>query len=324
MPIVAELGKRLKLSTLSCEAAQLYTNKYLMHCFANNMGIKNAEYKLCSKIEDAIEFYNYIGSPMILKPIDSNASHGVFRINSIYDINKFYEKSLNYSRSKKYVLAERYIAGTEFTVDGIKTPSNHYTLAISEKRHFGYNSNIANELTFTHVNKFFDYEYLKSINDLYVMNSPLKFGLTHAEYKFENGDFFLIEIGARGGGNNISSIISKYMSGYDTYEYLINSSLGIISSKEFNIPYSFIERAAVLKFFDLKKYGIVKEIKGINYLKSEVDVVDFSLDFSIGDRIEFAKNDSERLGYYIACSENIEKLNKVKNLIKKHIQIIVE
>ena len=325
MPVIAELGRRLHLPALSEETAALYTNKYTMREFCRENGFRTPEYRLCKKTENAIEFLHDLHSPIIIKPIDSNASHGVFKAETEKDIQEHFEEAMFFSRMQKAVLAERFIAGTEFTMDGIKTPEHHYTLAISEKEHYSHNSNIAKELLFTHRSKRYDYEKLKEINNQFIMHSSLLFGLTHAEYKYENGEYYLIEIGARGGGNMISSIIAPFMAGHDTYEYLIRCALGDITSPKFDIPASHQNKAAVLKFFDLPLPGeIVRNIMGLNYLKTEPDIKDYMLNFSIGDRIKNARNDSERIGYYIACSENRDKLEAVMKQVEKQVRIMMQ
>ena len=57
---------------------------------------------------------------------------------------------------------------------------------------------------------------VRRYNKEMVCKMGLPFGLTHAEYKYMNGEFYLIEIGARGGGTKISSDIVPYMSGVDS------------------------------------------------------------------------------------------------------------
>ncbi|SEK82965.1 ATP-grasp domain-containing protein [Pseudobutyrivibrio ruminis] len=325
MPVVAELGKRLNVNTLSTEVAALFTDKFLMREHCKKIGLKGISYKLCREVEEAIQFQKEINGPIIMKPLDSNASHGVFKANSEEDIKANFNETLSFSRRDSVVLVERYIEGTEFTVDGIKTPNGHYTLAISEKKHFIHNENIANELYFSHYNQRFDYEKLKYINDYFVNNSPLEMGLTHAEYKYENGQFYLIEIGARGGGNMISSIITEYMSGYDSYEYLINYSLGYLDNdKEFRISHDKRYRTSVLKFFETPSDGgIVKGVDGEDYLKKESAIKAYRFNFNIGDYIENAKNDSVRIGFYIACEDNEQKLKVIMDEVDKRVKIKV-
>lgn len=324
MPVVAELGERLGVAALSKKDAALYTDKFLMREFCMKHGLKSPEYKLCRNVEEAVGFLKELGQPMIIKPLDSNASHGVFKTETEEDIRAHFDEAMSFSRIQKAVLAERYIVGTEFTVDGIKTPNAHYTLAISEKKHFAHNPSIANELYFTHSNARFDYEKLRAVNDSFVMNSGLGFGFTHAEYKCEGGEYYLIEIGARGGGNMISSVITQYMSGYDTYQYLVECALGNAKEQDFSIREEDICKAAVLKFFSTPNGGgTVKGFAGIDSLENEPDIKEFAVNFKVGSVIENCKSDSARIGFYIACSENETRLRHVMDRVENTFKIVL-
>lgn len=323
MNLVAELGKTFSVPTLDEDTAALYTDKFLMREFSKQHGLKYPEYKFCKTVEDAIAFQKEIGKPIIIKPLDSNASHGVFKCLNKEEIRKHFDESMSFSRVEKSVLAERFIVGTEFTIDGVKTPHSHYTMAISEKKHFAHNENIANELLFSHYNPNYDYDKLRATNDAFVMKSNLQFGFTHAEYKYEDGEFYLIEIAARGGGNMISSCITQFMTGYDTYRYLVECATGNVHDEDFSLRPEYRERAAVLKFFETPNDGgLVKEIKGLDYLDNEPDIKHYRLNFKVGDTIENALNDSVRIGFYIICSETMQKLREVINNVERNFQII--
>ena len=325
MPLVARLGEELELPTLDSESARLFTDKFQMREFCREHGLKYPKYRLCKNAEEAIDLLHEISAPIIIKPLDSNSSRGVFKVKCENEILECFEEALAFSRSKKCVLAERYIEGTEFTIDGVKTPTTHYTLAISEKKHFEHNVNIASELLFSHYNDRFDYDELRKINDAFVMNSTLRYGFTHAEYKCENGEYYLIEIAARGGGNMISSIITQFMSGHDTYHYLIEGALGNISEVDFSIPEEYKDRVAVLKFFETPKGGgLVKKIHGLDVLDGESDIVKYMFNFAIGDTIENAVSDAARIGFYIVCSDSMEKLQTVIDKVENSFRIELE
>lgn len=323
MNMVAELGKAFNVPTMDEETAALFTDKFLMREFSKKHGLKYPEYKFCKTVDDAIALQKEIDKPIIIKPLDSNASHGVFKCCNEEEIRKHFDESMSFSRVEKSVLAERFIVGTEFTIDGVKTPHGHYTMAISEKKHFAHNESIANELLFSHYNPNFDYDKLRATNDAFVMKSNLQFGFTHAEYKFEDGEFYLIEIAARGGGNMISSCITQYMTGYDTYRYLVECATGNVHDEDFSLRPEYKERAAVLKFFETPGGGgKVREIKGLDYIENEPDIKHYRLNFKVGDTIEDALNDSVRIGFYIVCSENMQKLREVISNVQKNFQIL--
>lgn len=320
---VAELGRIFNVPTLDEESAALFTDKFLMREFSKKHGLRYPEYKICKTVDDAIALLNEIKRPIIIKPLDSNASHGVFKCTTEEEVRKHFDESMSFSRVDKSVLAERFIVGTEFTIDGVKTPHGHYTMAISEKKHFAHNESIANELLFSHYNSNFDYDKLRATNDAFVMKTDLQFGFTHAEYKYEDGEFYLIEIAARGGGNMISSCITQYMTGYDTYHYLVECATGNVHDEDFSLRPEYKDRAAVLKFFETPGGGgKVSEIKGLDYIENEPNIKAYRLNFKIGDTIENALNDSVRIGFYIVCSENMQKLSEVINNVEKNFQII--
>ena len=207
----------------------------------------------------------------------------------------------------------------------MKTPSAHYTLAVSEKHHYRHNVNIADELRFSHYSTKYDYEALKRANDEFIMRSGLRFGFTHSEYKIEDGEFYLIETAARGGGNMISSLITQYMSGYDTYKYLIECALGDVHDEDFSVREAYRERSAVLKFFDVQgKGGKVKAVHGLDVLENEPDVKKYMLNFREGDVVGDCVSDSARIGFYIACSESMKELEGVMKKIADTFRIETE
>lgn len=321
---VAYLNAAIGAKCLTKEMAELYTNKYRMREFCQEHNICPIAHKLCKTKDEAIAFFESVHTKLIMKPLDSNASHGVFTIDSIGDIEKFFDATMQFSRNAKVVLLEEYIDGVEFTVDGLMTSCGHKTLAISKKEHYKHNDNIACSLFFTQTSDQFDYDLLRATNDRLINETGLPFGLTHVEYKYHNGQFYLIEMAARGGGNLISAIIAPFMSGIDNYEYLIKSCL------DNNCPANVApdldnDRTAVLQFLDLPcEGGIVREIKGEDYLRSDPRIKSFHLNFKVGDYIHQPENDSVRIGYYIICANSHAEYRKVEEKIKKEFQIILK
>ena len=323
MPLIAELGEELSLSTIDKKSAHLFTDKSAMRMFCKKECIPSPDFQLCETAKEVEKFWSEQKAPIVMKPLDSNSSRGIFVVNSKEKIQKYFQKTLSFSRVHKAILAERYIEGTEFTVDGIKTPKRHYTLAISEKRHFSYNPNIACELYFTGNNEKYDYSMLALQNDRFVSCSPLQFGLTHAEYKYENGKFYLIEIAARGGGNLISSHIVPFLSGIDNYQYLLNCYLGKVTSPDFVVSEKYKNRSAVLRFFEVpKRGGIVERIDGQEILENTSEVIKYQFNFNIGDYLVDAATDADRVGYYIACCENRQRLDELMRQIQNNVRII--
>lgn len=325
VPTVTFLSEKMGIKSIGREMGELYTNKYRMRLFGKKNDFPTPIFYKCNHLQDAIHICRSFGKKMIMKPLDSSSSRGVYSINCEEDIKVYFEDSLSFSKKERSVLLEEYIEGTEFTVDGIKTENGHVSLAISEKKHYNYNENIACSLFFSHQNENYDYDELRNINNRFIELSGLPFGLTHAEYKYKDGRYYLMEIGARGGGNLISSCIVPLISGVDTYEYLINKTTGKICDENVSISDKFTKRCAVLNFFDTNgKEGIIKEIRGEKFLRTCENIVEYEIYCKGGERIVNAVDDSKRIGYYIAYGENEKELKDIVCEVDNTFKIILE
>ena len=324
VPTVAYVAENTGCKTIGSDMAQLFTNKFKMREFCNKEGFAVPEYRLCTTKEEALDFFENLNAKAIIKPLDSQSSRGIYVIENKEDIEEKFDLSMSFTSTKKYVLIERYITGTEFTVDGIVINGKHHTLAISEKAHFAYNKNIASELFFSYNNDKFDYDEIRRCDDALVERAGLPFGLTHAEYKYEDGKFYLIEIAARGGGTKISSDIVPYLSGIDNYEFLIKSALDeeIDRNLNFNVSDEDKKKCAVLKFLDIESKGKkIKSINGVDEIKNMPHVVDFSLEFDIGDVVTKAEDDRSRVGYFIVCAPDRQSVIDTSIAIKDTLKI---
>ena len=319
VPMVAYVSQEMGLPGIGTDKASLFTNKYLMREFEKMNGFKQPKYKLCQKYEDAQEFLEEV-SKAIIKPLNSQSSRGVFIVEKGQDFNEKFESSKGYTNGQDGLIIEEYIEGTEFTVDGIKIGQKHHVLAISEKKHFKHNRSVASQLYFSNKNDRVDYEKLSLLNTNLVTAMNLPFGLTHAEYKYSNGNFYLIEIAARGGGTLISSDIVPIMSGIDSNELIVRYMLG----EDVDFPEKKKENVvAILKFLELPS-GKVKTISGKEDIEKMNNVVKIHLSFKEGDEIKSATDDSTRVGFYIAYADSDLELEELCKKIETTLIVELE
>ncbi len=318
VPTVAYISEKLGLKGIGVEVATRFTNKYMMREYASKSGILTPRYKLCHSAEDATAFLK--DNPIsIIKPIDSQSSRGIHIVKSKNDIEKYFEDCVQYSNAEKAVLIEEFIEGTEFTVDGVKTASGYLVTAISEKNHYKYNPNVANRLFFTKSNDNYDYDRLRKENADMIAAMGLPFGLTHTEYKYSGGKFYLIETAARGGGTKISSDITRLVSGIDCNRLLINMLTGgseeIVREKHYE--------CAVLGFFDFKP-GRITSIDGLDEAMSMEGAHDIKLEVKVGDNLGEALDDRSRCGYYILFADSVKELQDRERRLKETVRVITE
>lgn len=327
-PTIAWVSEKLGKPSIGCKMAELYTNKYQMRVFAKKHGLPTPFFVKCHSVIEAVNEFNKFERKMIMKPLDANSSRGVFSIDNVEQIKEHFDEAIKYSKVEKCVLLEEYIDGEEFSIDGIMTPKGYYSMAIAHKKHYKNNENLDQELLFKYSDATFDYDLLRRTNKKYVEQTGLRFGLTHAEYKYNKRDrqFYLIEIGARGGGNYISGIINPCITGIESQELLIDWSLeNQLEDRYLHYDRNYKEKCAIMHFFDIgDKYGVIKHIRGLDYLKKNSDIKSFFFAYSVGDKVEAVKDGGNRFGYYIACCDSLEELKKTQCEVKNNVSIEFE
>lgn len=327
-PTISWVAEKIGKPSIGCKMAELYTNKYQMRAFSKEHGLPTPFFVKCYSVIEAVNEFEKFGGKMIMKPLDANSSRGVFSVESVEQVKEHFGESLKYSKIEKCVLLEEYIEGEEFSIDGIMTPNGYYSMAIAHKKHYINNENLDQELIFKYSDSVFDYDLLRMTNKRYVEATGLKFGLTHAEYKYnkKDGQFYLIEIGARGGGNYISGIINPCITGIESQELLIDWCLGKpFESKYLQYDKNYKENCAIMHFFDIgDRHGVIKQINGIDFLENNSKIKSFFFAYSIGDKVEIVKDGGNRFGYYIACCDSYDELKKIQCEVKNNVSIEFE
>lgn len=320
---VAYVAKELGLPGVEPETARLFTNKYLMRELCAKHGLPHPKFKQCTDVEEAVAFLHLVNTKVVLKPLDSSASRGVFFVENEEQLRACFQEAISCSKTEHTVIIEEYLSGVQFTVDTLKLPNDTIAMAVSEEKQFAYDESVAKELKFSYHNPRFDFDLLRETNKIIVESSGLAFGVTHAEYRYHNGAFYLIEITCRGGGVFLSSHIAPYVSGIDNYYYLLKHCVGEETNETLEIQEKNKTRCAVLHFFDLPQ-GKVEKIIGENYLKDLAQVPVYEIHVAEGDVVKGARNGTERAGFYVACCETAELLKQTMQNIEKNFQIVVK
>jgi len=319
---VAYLNEKLNLRGIGMEKAELFTNKLKMREFCQNHNFPHPKFKFCYTIDDVKKFAEEMKYPFIIKPLDNQSSKGVFLIHNWEELLEKFDLCKKYSSAENAILAEEFIDGVEFTVDSIKLPNNHFVLAISKKHQFKQNPMVTQKLLFSFEDNIYNYSKLREQHKNLVQAMDLPFGFTHAEYKDKKGEFYLIEIAARGGGTEISSVIAPEMSGIDNYEQLINIALGNINVLENSVPEPQVQ-FMLLEFFDIP-CGKIKAIRGFEQIKSLPYIKTAVLNVDVNSKVEPVSNDATRTGYYIMSADTIENLQNQREKLLNMLEIEYE
>lgn len=323
VPTVAYLNEKLGLNGIGIDKADLFTDKSLQRQFCKEHDITIPDFKVCEKPEDALDMLRKHGK-IIIKPIDSQSSRGVYTIESEEQLRDKCHDSVAWSNRRKVFLAEEYIDGDEFTIDGLVINGHHYPLCISIKEMYQQNSNISRTQSYSYLSDQYDYDLLRITNKHLVETIGLSMGLTHSEYKAHAGKFYLVEAGARGGGSNLSGKIVPFMSDIDNYEYLIKEALGECVDEEAVREKKFSnDKYVVMRFFDFGE-GKVKSIEGMQYLKAHPMLLDYQLEVKQGDILRQPEYGRLRPGHFIIGGNGKENVEKEARQIIDAIKVTFE
>lgn len=313
---VAILSKFFNTEGNQLEVVCKYSDKYISRLYASQINIPIPKFLKIDSISEVKEKALLLGLPVMLKPVDSQSSRGIFLVNenNLKSIEELAAVTFSHSR-EKYILLEELIMGEQLTVDGICSNYLHRTLAIAEMKHF--RTGIASEISYPAVLPESIEKKLVMLNDRYVEKSGLKFGITHAEYFFnrKTEEIHLIEIACRGGGTLISSNIVKWVSGIDLYDYLLLN----LEGKKINMSnFQILKRPAILRYFEFPN-GVVENIAGVEEIRKMEGVDEFRLDFQIGSTLKPAVDGRSRHGFVIIFSENKSKARGVLESVEQKL-----
>ncbi len=222
------VAKQLGLPHIECKDIDSFRYKYLMREICQSKGLPTIPFCVVSEPDEAISFYKSLSVPaVIVKPVDSQGSRGVFKIVNEADLSHAVSVSLGYSKLKK-VIVEQFINGREIEVDSVvKDDAVVFTLV-------GDVYNFKRENAFSAYERIYPAELseetrgkIVGINEKTISALGLTKGWTHGEYMLaDNGEVYLLEVGARGGGNYIGSDIVRAFCGFGTDEMALMTSLG--------------------------------------------------------------------------------------------------
>ncbi len=302
VPTVAAVCQELGLPGIGSDAAHHFTSKARMRETAFRLGHPTPAYRCCRSVDELREFHQRCPD-LVVKPVDSQSSRGVRRTRSADELQSAFHSAAHFS-SDGSVLAEQFIGGEELTVEGVQTSAGHQVLAISVKRHFPHNPMVADRLLYSSMHTGITTARLVDQHNALIAAMQLRFGITHAEYKYWNDEFWLIEVAARGGGTRISSDIIPAVSGIDANSLLLKMALGE------HIGMQSVARnpsAAVLQFYEFPR-GTVKSICGLNEARSIPGIQEVQLNFSEGSLLLPSGDDRSRHMFAIAVGETTSQV----------------
>jgi len=265
VPTICYVAEKMNLISNSFISSLASTNKWDMRKAFKSNNCSVPKFIEASNTAVNIEDFKF---PLIVKPVDRSGSRGVTKVLFEKELPDAINYAINESFGKKAIL-EEFIEGDEVSVETISWNGEHTVLAITDKITTGaphfvelahhQPSSLAEEIQVK-----IKAETIKCLNAL-----ELNFGAGHSEFKIApNGEVYIIEVGARMGGDFIGSHLVELSTGYDFLEGVIQIALGefevpILNKNHFSGVYFLCkETEQIIPFFNQNNdFDIQKEIQ---------------------------------------------------------------
>ena len=222
-PTVAYVAEIMGLTGNTYHAAVIANNKFLMREAFAKAGVPCPAFH---RVTSVAEIPDGCGFPLIVKPADRSGSLGITKVERQDDLRQAVATALDCS-FKREAIVEEYVEGREISVEFISYLGAHYPLQITDKVTTGAPHFVELEhhqpadLSEEQYAEIYDLTK-KALDALGIAN-----GASHSEYKITaDGKIYVIEIGARMGGDFIGSDLVRLSTGYDYLKGVIDVALG--------------------------------------------------------------------------------------------------
>lgn len=299
MRSIAVACERLGLPGISLDTAIKSTDKgEMIKAFEAN-GVEHPWYFILSNPDEFEKVIDKIAFPCISKPTDNSGSRGVMLIHNEDELKEAIAYSSENGRSGG-VIIEEYLRGSEVSVEIIVLDGTPHVLNVTDKLttgapHFvemGHSQ--PSRLGAENVEKICDLAY-RAVKAVGIQNGP-----AHVEIMLTENGPKVIELGARMGGDCITTHLVPLSTGVDMIEATIRLACG----EKPDIAKKF-DRGGAIRYFDTP-CGTIHSIEGIDKAKKIPGVREISFVKQIGDTVGEIGSSTDRVGFVIAQGKTAE------------------
>ena len=303
------------------ESIEILQNKDKFRAFLRSEGLNAPKFKEYLTKESYIRERESLTLPVIVKPIDSAGSKGVTIIRSIDDYEAAYETAVQFS-NRGGVIVEDYIEPIGAQIHGdCYVKNGELEFIYLGDHHFDntINNLVPISTTWPSAHSEDRINAVKEQISEVIKMCGFKQGSINIEARInkKDGKAYLIDVGARNGGN-FTPIVIQYASGFDFVDSSINYALGLPQAQ-----YK-VENKGFFAYMVIhaKKDGLFEHVEISDCLKPHI--IEQYMYYKKGEKVRTFKGANAALGILIVqFSSNEEMWNFVDNM-DSHIVVEVK
>jgi len=320
MNVMGRINDELHLHGISRDTALRATNKHLMRKAFEAYGAPSPVSFCSDDVSEGFRLFTAIDGKVILKPSRNSGSRGVAEVEPGLSFDAFvplFERAKRESRDAS-VMVEQFVDGPEFSVEIIVYHGTVHVLQVTDKKTTGapYFVELGHNQP-----SLYPVSVVAAVKDAAVRGVKalrLDDCAAHAEVKVQDGKAFLMEIGARLGGDFISTVLTRLSTGVDMVAAAIDVAMGI----EPDLLPSTLPQSVAIRYFTPNP-GRVVMVENVRVLECP-DVFDAKIYVRPGDIVREVKSSLDRSGHVIVTAPTAgQAIDLAENLISA-VKIITE
>ena len=300
MRTVAAVAKELNLPGIDEQTALKATNKFEMRKALEKNSVPIPKFYRVSTFQDFKDVLCNFKGKFIVKPADNSGSRGIFMLEDAKDAalcEKAFEHSKASSRNGD-ILVEEYMEGREVSVETLTVDGVTTVLQITDKLTTG--SPYFMEMGHSQPANFSVevIEKIKSVAISAVEAIGIKNGPSHTEIKVTTEGPKIVELGARMGGDCITTHLVPLSTGINMVECAIRIALGekVELTPKFNC-------GSAIRYINSSD-GILNEVSGLKEAENMPYIKQVEIVKDIGEKVTKVKSSVDRIGFVIAQAED--------------------
>lgn len=314
MRSLAYATTKLGIPGISYDTAVKATDKGEMMKAFEEHNVTHPWYFIVSDINELEKVADKITYPCISKPTDNSGSRGVMLINTAEEL----KKSVSYSSSqgrKGGVIIEEYMRGSEVSVEVIVLDGVPHILQVTDKLTTGAPHFV--EMGHSQPSQLSkkDVEAIKELASKAVIAVGIQNGPAHVEIILTESGPKMVELGARMGGDCITTHLVPLSTGIDMVKATIQIALGETPDIEQKF-----EKGSAIRYIE-SETGILLYISGEDSVRNMNGVMQLSFTYTLGDTINKICSSTDRIGFVISQGKNVDDALDICNDALKLINI---
>ena len=314
---VAKVSDKLHLHSINYETAVKATDKYDMIKAFKEHNVPSPWFFVVDTLDELKAQETDVTFPCIIKPTDNAGSHGVAKVYSFQELLDNYEYAHTCSRHGK-VIIEEYLDGPEVSVEIMVVNGKVNILQITDKitteaPHFV-------EMGHTQPSRLQaqTQDAIREVATAACIAVGIDKGPAHVEMKITKQGPKMIELGARMGGDNITTHLVPLSTGID----MVGSTIKVALGDEPDITPT-LRCGSAIRYFE-EPFGIIKAIENVEVAKQIPGVKQITFTKEIGEESTPIQCSNDRIGFVIAQGDTADEAASICNKAMSKIKITID